>query len=75
MAWPFNTQQERQAEAMANILAENAYERRLERVTWTVKAVLAFVLGNCLTFLVMVGLDAFLNVTPTTVWEWFFHRG
>jgi len=75
MAWPFNTQQERQAEAMANILAENAYERRLERVTWTVKAVLAFVLGNCLTFLAMVALDAFFSVTPTTVWEWFFHRG
>lgn len=75
MAWPFNTQQERQAEAMANILAENAYERRLERMTWTVKAVLAFVVGNCLTFLVMVGLDAFLSVTPTTVWDWMFHRG
>ena len=28
--WPFSTANERQAEAMSMILAENAYERRLE---------------------------------------------
>jgi hypothetical protein len=72
MAWPFNTQQERQAEAMASILAENAYERRLERMTWTIKAILAFLVGASLSFLVMVGLDAFWQITPTSVWEWMF---
>jgi len=72
MVWPFNTQQERQAEAMASILAENAYERRLERMTWTIKAVLAFVAGSALTFLGMVAIDAFLDITPTSVWDWMF---
>ena len=33
--WPFNTAQDRQSEAMASILAENAYDRKLERATWT----------------------------------------
>lgn len=74
MAWPFNTQQERQAEAMANILAENAYERRLERMTYTIKTVLAFLVGFSLSFLIMVGLDTFASITPTSVWDWMMGR-
>ncbi len=35
--WPFSTQQERQAEAMSQILAENAYERRMERMAGWVR--------------------------------------
>lgn len=72
--WPFTTQQERRAEAMSQVLAENAYERRLERVTWAIRAVLAGVGGVCLTFVVMVALDAFFGITPTTVWDWIFNR-
>lgn len=72
MVWPFNTQQERQAEAMASILAENAYERRLERMTYTIKTVISFLLGCSLTFLGMVGIEAFFDITPTSVWDWMF---
>ena len=68
--WPFNTAQERQAEAMANILAENAYDRRLERATWTIKAVLAFVVGTTLTFLTLVGMDIWLEIDPEAAWNW-----
>ena len=68
--WPFNTQQERQAEAMASILAENAYDRRLERATWTLKAILAFLIGVSLSFFVLLPLDIFLDITPGAVWDW-----
>jgi len=68
--WPFNTQQERQAEAMANILAENAYERKLERATWTLKTIIAFLIGIGCSFFVLLGLDVFFNVTAGTVWDW-----
>lgn len=72
MVWPFNTQQERQAEAMASILAENAYERRLERMTWSIKVAISFLIGCSLTFLTMVGIEAFFDITPTSVWDWMF---
>jgi len=68
--WPFNTAQERQAEAMANILAENAYDRKMERATWTIKMVLAFLGGLSLSFFALLGLDIWLDVNPTVVWEW-----
>ena len=68
--WPFNTAQDRQSEAMASILAENAYDRKLERATWTLKAVLAFFGGLTLSFFLLVGLDMFLNVNPEAVWLW-----
>jgi len=68
--WPFNTAQERQAEAMANILAENAYDRKLERATNTIKTILGFIIGIGLTFTVLVLLDVFADVRPDTVWDW-----
>lgn len=67
--WPFTTQNERQAEAMSQILAENAYERKMERVAGWVRTVLALVGGVALTFAILVGLDM-LGVTPTDAWEW-----
>lgn len=68
--WPFNTAQERQAEAMSSILAENAYDRRMERAAWSVKVVLAFVVGVGLTFFIQLGLDVWLDVSPTSIWAW-----
>jgi len=68
--WPFNTAQERQAEAMANILAENAYDRKLERATNTIKTILSFIIGIFLTFTVLVLLDTYANINPQTVWAW-----
>ena len=68
--WPFNTQQERQAEAMSMILAENAYERKLERATNQIKIVLALVGGITITFFIFVGLDIWLDISPEAVWSW-----
>lgn len=66
--WPFTTQQERQTEAMSQILAENAYERKMERVSGWVRTILALVGGITLTFAILIGLDT-LGLTPTDVWE------
>jgi hypothetical protein len=68
--WPFSTQQERQAEAMSQILAENAYERRMERMAGWVRTWFAALLGICLTFVSMTGLDA-IGVSPSDVWDFF----
>jgi len=68
--WPFNTAQERQAEAMANILAENAYDRKMERATWTIKTILAFVGGLSASFFLLLAFDIWLDVNPTVVWDW-----
>ena len=35
--WPFTNKQERQAEAMSMILAENSYERKMERMAGWVR--------------------------------------
>jgi hypothetical protein len=43
--WPFSTKQERQAEAMSQILAENSYERKLERIAGWVRTIIALVGG------------------------------
>ena len=66
--WPFTTQQERQTEAMSQILAENAYERKMERVAGWVRTFVALVGGIGLTFAILIGLDT-LELTPTDVWE------
>jgi hypothetical protein len=66
--WPFTTQAERQTEAMSQILAENAYERKMERVSGWVRTILALVGGITLTFAILIGLDT-LGLTPTDVWE------
>jgi len=68
--WPFNTQQERQAEAMSMILAENAYERRLERATYQLKTILAFTGGIVLTFFILVGMDIWMDINPEAAWNW-----
>ena len=68
--WPFSTANERQAEAMSMILAENAYERRLERATNNLKLILTLMGSIAVTFLVMVGLDIWANISPETVWSW-----
>jgi hypothetical protein len=68
--WPFNTAQERQAEAMSAILAENAYDRRMERAAWSLKVVLAFVGGVSLSFFIQLGLDLWLDISPTSIWTW-----
>tara|TARA_R110000851_G_scaffold208233_1_gene360608 strand:- start:169 stop:390 length:222 start_codon:yes stop_codon:yes gene_type:complete len=68
--WPFSTANERQAEAMSQILAENAYERRLERATNNIKLVLTLLTATTVTFLFMVGLDIWANVSPESVWNW-----
>ena len=69
MVWPFSTKQERQAEAMSQILAENAYERRMERLAGWVRTVIALVGGVALTVLTLFLLDNIGNVSPTEVWE------
>jgi len=72
--WPFSTKQERQAEAMSQILAENAYERRMERLAGWVRTVVALVGGIALTFLTLFLLDNIGEITPTEVWEWMSDR-
>ena len=66
--WPFTTQQERQTEAMSQILAENAYERKMERVSGWVRTFFALIGGIALTFAILIGLDT-LGLTPTDVWD------
>lgn len=68
--WPFTTKQERQTEAMSQILAENAYERRMERLAGWVRTVVALIGGIVLTFFSLFLLDQIGDVTPTQVWEW-----
>ena len=67
--WPFTTQNERQAEAMSQILAENAYERKMERVAGWVRTFIALFGGIIFTFGIFVGLDM-LGITPSEIWEW-----
>lgn len=74
LVWPFSTKQERQAEAMSQILAENAYERRMERLAGWVRTVVALFGGVALTFLTLFLLDNIGNVSPTEVWEWITNR-
>ena len=67
--WPFTTQNERQAEAMSQILAENAYDRKMERVAGWVRTFVALFGGIALTFAVLIGLEA-LGETPSEIWRW-----
>ena len=69
MVWPFTNKQERQAEAMSMILAENSYERKMERMAGWVRTVVALVGGVALTFGILFGLDM-LGYTPQDVWNW-----
>lgn len=72
--WPFSTKQERQTEAMSQILAENAYERRMERLAGWVRTVVALLGGVALTFLTLFLLDNIGDVSPVEVWEWLSDR-
>lgn len=72
--WPFSTKQERQAEAMSQILAENAYERRMERLAGWVRTLVALVGGIALTFLTLFLLDNLGDISPVEVWEWLTER-
>tara|TARA_Y100001963_G_C6769961_1_gene444348 strand:- start:205 stop:387 length:183 start_codon:yes stop_codon:yes gene_type:complete len=59
---------------MSQILAENAYERRMERLAGWVRTVVALVGGIALTFLTLFLLDNIGEITPTEVWEWMTDR-
>tara|TARA_R100000008_G_C3564225_1_gene158140 strand:- start:296 stop:478 length:183 start_codon:yes stop_codon:yes gene_type:complete len=59
---------------MSQILAENAYERRMERLAGWVRTVVALVGGIALTFLTLFLLDNIGEITPTEVWEWMSDR-
>ncbi len=65
--WPFTTTQERQTEAMSQILAENAYERKMERVAGWVRTFVALIGGIALTFGILFGLEM-LDISPSDVW-------
>lgn len=69
MPFPFTTKQERQTEAMSQILAENAYERKMERVAGWVRTVIALVGGVALTFGAFLGLEM-LGFNPSDVLDW-----
>jgi len=72
--WPFTTRQERQTEAMSQILAENAYERKMERLAGWVRTIAALFGGVALTFTVLFMLDNIGEISPTDVWEWLTNR-
>jgi len=67
--WPFTTRQERQTEAMSQILAENSYERKMERVAGWVRTVFALVGGIFATFGLLIGLEL-LGYLPSAVWDY-----
>lgn len=67
--WPFTTRQERQTEAMASILAENSYERKMERVAGWVRTAFALTGGVLATFGLMIGLEL-LGYPPSEVWSY-----
>jgi hypothetical protein len=68
--WPFTTTQERQTEAMSQILAENAYERKMERVAGWVRTVVALLGGIAITFGILFGLEI-LGISPSDVVNFF----
>ena len=74
MVWPFSTKQERQTEAMSQILAENAYERRMERLAGWVRTVAALIGGVVITFASLFLLETFGEISPIQVWEWITER-
>jgi len=70
VVWPFSTAIERQTEAMSQILAENAYERKMERLAGWVRTVVAGAGGIALTFAILFLLDNMWMTSPTEVWDW-----
>tara|TARA_Y100001972_G_C7523806_1_gene264164 strand:- start:450 stop:632 length:183 start_codon:yes stop_codon:yes gene_type:complete len=52
---------------MSQILAENAYERKMERVAGWVRTITALIGGIALTFGILFGLEI-LGISPSDVW-------
>jgi len=71
--WPFTTRQERQAAEMAQILAENSYERKMERMAGWVRTVAALAGGVAITFAGLIIMDE-LGTTPVQLWEYIQDR-
>ena len=67
--WPFSTRQERQAAEMAQILAENSYERKMERMAGLVRTFVALAIGIGGTFAILIILDE-LGTSPVGLWEY-----
>ena len=67
--WPFTTRQERQAAEMAQMLAENSYERKMERIAGWVRTTVALIVGVAGTFALLIILDD-LGTSPIGVWEY-----
>tara|TARA_B100001175_G_scaffold90732_1_gene76518 strand:+ start:12499 stop:12720 length:222 start_codon:yes stop_codon:yes gene_type:complete len=67
--WPFSTRQERQAAEMAQILAENSYERKMERMAGWVRTFVALAIGIGGTFAILIILDE-LGTSPVGLWEY-----
>ena len=60
---------------MSQILAENAYERKMERIAGWVRTVVAGIGGIALTFAILFFLDNMGEISPTEVWDWLVNRG
>tara|TARA_R110000824_G_scaffold380782_1_gene573293 strand:- start:104 stop:286 length:183 start_codon:yes stop_codon:yes gene_type:complete len=54
---------------MSQILAENAYERKMERVAGWVRTVVALFSGIAITFAILIGMEV-LGLTPVEIWNW-----
>jgi len=54
---------------MSQILAENAYERKMERVAGWVRTVVALFSGIVITFAILIGMEV-LGLTPVEIWNW-----
>jgi len=67
--WPFTTRQERQAAEMAQMLAENSYERKMERIAGWVRTAIALIVGISGTFAILIILDE-LGTSPIALWEY-----
>ena len=72
--WPFSTRQERQAAEMAQLLAENSYERKMERVAGWIRTFAALLVGVSIAFAFLVFAEVGQEMSPTEVWEWLIER-
>ncbi len=72
--WPFSTRQERQAAEMAQLLAENSYERKMERVAGWIRTVAALLIGVSIAFGLLMFAEVGGDMSPTEVWEWILER-